>query len=104
MDISTFLTFIFFAALLSAKHFADSSPLKGLHYFFACLFRGGFAGAVGIWTSLILYWYFGLPIKTEYGMVFLLIGLVHSSACIIIRLINDIFKMSFPNNNNRLKF
>ena len=106
MDLSTFMIFILFAALLSAKHFADSSPLKRFHYLFACLFRGGFAGAVGIWTSLILCWYFGLPIKTGfgYGIVFLFIGMIHSSACIAIRFINYTFKTFFPDDNNRLKF
>lgn len=105
MDLSTYLIIVMFGALLSAKYFAESSSLKGLHYLFTCLFRGGFIGAVGIWTSLILCWYFGLPLKAGfgYGITFLFIGFLHAGACISVRLINELFNNS-PPPNNRLKF
>ncbi|RJQ28834.1 hypothetical protein C4565_03080 [Candidatus Parcubacteria bacterium] len=103
MDLGVYLLILNFVGIISAISFSQKTKLIGFHYFFMSLLRGLFAGAVGIWTAIILYWYFGLPKQDGffYGLLFIQLGILHTGFCLLNRLIH------FPHNsppNNRLKF
>ena len=104
MSLSTYVLILTLVALLSAKHFSDTTKLRGVYYMFASLFRGGFAAAIAIWTALILCWYFELPLREgfEYALLFLQTALLHAIACLVMRLVENLFS---PNDDGgNLKF
>ena len=105
MDLGPYLLILNFVAITSAVVFSQKTKLTGFHYFFAALFRGLFAGAIGVWTAIILNWYFGIPKQDVhlYGLLFIQLGLFHTGFCWLSRLM---FSSNNPpsNTNDRLKF
>lgn len=91
-------------AVYSAYHFIHSTKFVNFNLLFIILFRGEFTVAVGIWTSLCLFWWFNVPLNDSEILILLTVGLslFHMIACLMFSLKKD--SKNEPYINNKLKF
>jgi|GEM_PF-3155419 len=91
-------------AVYSAYYFVHNTKFVNFHLLFIILFRGEFTVAVGIWTSLCLFWWFNVPLNDSKILALLTVplSLFHIIACLLFSLWKDSKNGTYI--NNKLKF